>query len=178
MLSYIMDNTKVPTVLIYENTYDPPSLTAKRCYELGQAIRQAVESWKGNERVCVMSSGGLSHFVVLEEFEAHGWMLWPPVRYSYDTINRDYPGRMKPATDGKGTCLGYPAPPVWASNTELCEAPPEQMARYTAIGNWNWLGLDSHGKSWSYLVLGLEIEVPDNIGPQTTGPGLPASRRS
>lgn len=24
------------------------------------------------------------------------------------------------------------------------------------------LGLDSHGKSWSYLILGLEIEVPDN----------------
>ena len=24
------------------------------------------------------------------------------------------------------------------------------------------LGLDSHGKSWSYLLLGLEIEVPDN----------------
>lgn len=24
------------------------------------------------------------------------------------------------------------------------------------------LGLDSHGKSWSYLILGLPIEVPDN----------------
>jgi hypothetical protein len=24
------------------------------------------------------------------------------------------------------------------------------------------LGLDSHGKSWSFLLLGLEIEVPDN----------------
>lgn len=24
------------------------------------------------------------------------------------------------------------------------------------------LGLDSHGKSWSFLVLGLDIEVPDN----------------
>ena len=24
------------------------------------------------------------------------------------------------------------------------------------------LGLDSHGKSWSFLVLGLEIEVPEN----------------
>jgi hypothetical protein len=28
------------------------------------------------------------------------------------------------------------------------------------------LGLDSHGKSWSFLVLGLEIEVPDNRGTQ------------
>ena len=24
------------------------------------------------------------------------------------------------------------------------------------------LGLDSHGKSWSFLILGLEIEVPEN----------------
>ncbi len=24
------------------------------------------------------------------------------------------------------------------------------------------LGLDSHGKSWSYLLLGLEIDVPEN----------------
>ncbi|MBU2532036.1 MAG: hypothetical protein KKB37_04815, partial [Alphaproteobacteria bacterium] len=24
------------------------------------------------------------------------------------------------------------------------------------------LGLDSHGKSWSFLVLGLELEVPEN----------------
>ena len=24
------------------------------------------------------------------------------------------------------------------------------------------LGLDSHGKSWSFLILGLDIEVPDN----------------
>ena len=26
------------------------------------------------------------------------------------------------------------------------------------------LGLDSHGKSWSFLILGLEIVVPDNRG--------------
>lgn len=27
------------------------------------------------------------------------------------------------------------------------------------------LGLDSHGKSWSYLILGLTVEVPDNRRP-------------
>ena len=26
------------------------------------------------------------------------------------------------------------------------------------------LGLDSHGKSWSFLVLGLEVELPENQG--------------
>jgi hypothetical protein len=27
------------------------------------------------------------------------------------------------------------------------------------------LGLDSHGKSWSFLLLELDVEVPENIGP-------------
>jgi hypothetical protein len=27
------------------------------------------------------------------------------------------------------------------------------------------LGLDSHGKSWSYLILDMEVEVPENRGP-------------
>ena len=28
------------------------------------------------------------------------------------------------------------------------------------------LGLDSHGKSWSFLVLDLDIDVPENRGPE------------
>ena len=59
MLSYIMDNTQIPTVLIYENTYDPPSLTAKRCYELGQAIARVAK--KDPRRIAIMGSGGLAH---------------------------------------------------------------------------------------------------------------------
>jgi hypothetical protein len=31
------------------------------------------------------------------------------------------------------------------------------------------LNLDSHGKSWSFLLLGLTIELPDNPGPQIPG---------
>jgi protocatechuate 4,5-dioxygenase beta chain len=39
--------------------YPPP--TGNRCYRLGQAIRQAVESYEGNERVVIFGTGGLSH---------------------------------------------------------------------------------------------------------------------
>lgn len=28
------------------------------------------------------------------------------------------------------------------------------------------LGLDSHGKSWSYLILDLDVELPENRGPR------------
>jgi protocatechuate 4,5-dioxygenase beta chain len=59
MLSYIMENTHVPTVLIYENTYDPPSLSAKRCYEFGRALARIAR--KDSRRIAIMGSGGLAH---------------------------------------------------------------------------------------------------------------------
>lgn len=80
--------------------------------------------------------------VNIEEIEANGWMLWPLIRYSYNTRNKDYPNRQGP----NGLCLGYPAPPPWATDTELCEATPDQLSRYEAFGNTNWLGLDNQGR--------------------------------
>lgn len=106
--------------------------------------------------------------VIIEEIEANGWMLWPPIRYSYDTINKDYPNRV----DAEGRCtierdgvqhqggLGYPAPPQWAAQAKLCEAPPDQMARYLAVGNWNWLGLDNQGRDvLARVIYGFRISV-------------------
>lgn len=105
---------------------------------------------------------------IIDEIEANGWMLWPPIRYSYDTINKDYPNR----ADGEGNCtinrdgvqhqggLGYPAPPQWAAQAKLCDAPPDQLARYNAIGNWNWLGLDNQGRDvLARVIYGFRISV-------------------
>jgi protocatechuate 4,5-dioxygenase beta chain len=39
--------------------YPPP--TGHRCFRLGQAIRRAVDSFEGGERVVVFGTGGLSH---------------------------------------------------------------------------------------------------------------------
>lgn len=64
--------------------------------------------------------------VNIEEIEKNGWMLWPPVRYSYSTINKDYPRR----SGSGGMCLGYPAPPPWASEMAYCDAAPEQLDRF------------------------------------------------
>lgn len=59
-----------PIVPIFINTYFPPNNpTAKRCYRLGQVVRQAIESWPADVRVAVITSGGLSHFVVNEELD-------------------------------------------------------------------------------------------------------------
>ena len=94
--------------------------------------------------------------VILDEIKEHGWALWPPVGYSYDTINKDYPGRK----GQDGLCLGYPAPPPWASSAPLCEAPHAQLARYEAIGNRDWLGIDNQGRDvLARVIYGFRVSV-------------------
>jgi microcin C transport system permease protein len=94
--------------------------------------------------------------VILEEIQNNGWMLWPPISYSYHSINKDYP-RIK---NESGQCLGFPAPPFWATRAELCEAPPAQIARYEALGNRNWLGTDDQGRDvLARLIYGFRISV-------------------
>lgn len=43
------------------NVIQYPAPTGNRCYRLGQAIRRAVESYGGDERVVVFGTGGMSH---------------------------------------------------------------------------------------------------------------------
>ena len=64
----VMDpRNPVPAVPIFLNTYFPPNQPRpKRCYELGQALRKAVEAFAGDLRIGVLASGGLSHFLVDE----------------------------------------------------------------------------------------------------------------
>ena len=94
--------------------------------------------------------------VILDEINQNGWMLWPPVRYSFSSINKDYPRRKTP----DGTCIGFPAPPPWASKAELCEAPADQLARFNAIGNRNWLGTDDQGRDVvARVIYGFRVSV-------------------
>lgn len=66
----IMNGKTVPMVPVIINTLYPPNQpTAERCYELGRAVRAAVESWPGDARVAIVGSGGLSHFLVDEEID-------------------------------------------------------------------------------------------------------------
>jgi len=66
----MMQDKVVPIVPIALNTYFPPNQPRpKRCYDLGKAIRKAVQNSKGGERVGILASGGLSHFTVDEELD-------------------------------------------------------------------------------------------------------------
>jgi hypothetical protein len=66
----IMKGTVIPVVPIVLNTYYPPNQpTPRRCYKLGQAIRQAIEGYPQSLRIGVVASGGLSHFTVDEALD-------------------------------------------------------------------------------------------------------------
>jgi hypothetical protein len=66
----IMNGLAIPAVPVMVNTYYPPNQpTPKRCYDLGRAVRSAIEAWPGDARVAVIGSGGLSHFVIDEALD-------------------------------------------------------------------------------------------------------------
>ncbi|WP_206597520.1 ABC transporter permease subunit [Polycladidibacter stylochi] len=83
------------------------------------------------------------------EIESNGWMLWPPVRYSYGTVNNDIP-------------VPAPAPPSWMMSKEKrCERYPLGVEDPNCtLGNWNWLGTDDQGRDvLARLVYGFRISV-------------------
>ena len=56
---WLMPNLDIPTVILYENTYDAPSPSAARCYELGRRIARLLKD--DPRRIAIYGSGGLSH---------------------------------------------------------------------------------------------------------------------
>ena len=86
---------------------------------------------------------------VQELIEEDGWMLWPPIRYSYDTINADLP---TPA----------PSAPFWMLEDDIvCNAYMEGADDPNCVlGNKNWLGTDDQGRDVSArLIYGFRISV-------------------
>lgn len=70
VLTRLLDHTSIPTIPIALNTYYPPNQpTAARCFDLGRALRIAVDALPGDRRVAIVASGGLSHFVVNEALD-------------------------------------------------------------------------------------------------------------
>jgi 3-O-methylgallate 3,4-dioxygenase len=47
----------------------PNQATARRCYELGLALRRHIESWPPGLRIGLIASGGLSHQIIDEELD-------------------------------------------------------------------------------------------------------------
>ncbi|HTX25339.1 MAG TPA: hypothetical protein VMD03_11850 [Steroidobacteraceae bacterium] len=66
----IMRDRVVPNVPIIFNTFYPPNQpTARRCFDFGRLVGRAIRSWPSPQRVAVFGSGGMSHFVIDEDFD-------------------------------------------------------------------------------------------------------------
>ena len=71
----------IPVVIFYENTYDPPSVSAERCYELGRTLSRVLKN--DPRRIAIYGSGGLSHD---PGGPRSGWVDEPLDRWFLDRI--------------------------------------------------------------------------------------------
>ena len=59
-LYFLLPQPTLPILPIYVNTWVDPAPSPRRCYQVGELIRQVANSAK--ERVAILATGGLSHF--------------------------------------------------------------------------------------------------------------------
>ncbi len=66
----IMRDDVVPNVPVFVNTHYPPNRPRPaRCLAFGEALAQAISSWPDDARVALIATGGLTHYVIDEEFD-------------------------------------------------------------------------------------------------------------
>lgn len=87
--------------------------------------------------------------VIQDEINSNGWMIWPPIRYSYRTPNNEIPE-------------AAPAKPSWMySKEERCQRYPQGADDPNCtVGNWNWLGTDDQTRDvLARVIYGFRISV-------------------
>ncbi|MGR6432457.1 ABC transporter permease [Rhizobium sp. PAMB 3174] len=86
---------------------------------------------------------------IRDEINANGWMLWPPIRYSYDTANSNIPH-------------SAPTAPFWLmSKEERCSGYPQgDKDPDCVLGNMNWLGTDDQARDvTARMIYGFRVAV-------------------
>jgi 2,3-dihydroxyphenylpropionate 1,2-dioxygenase len=67
---FLNEELNIPVVPIAVNTAAPPLPTMDRCFQLGEVVRQAIESWDTDKKVAIVASGGLSHWVPIPKIDS------------------------------------------------------------------------------------------------------------
>jgi protocatechuate 4,5-dioxygenase beta chain len=58
---HFFDAYELPVVPILVNAYYPPPISAARCYQIGRAVREAIDEYPEDLRVVAIGSGGMWH---------------------------------------------------------------------------------------------------------------------
>ena len=86
---------------------------------------------------------------IQKEVNDNGWMIWPPIHYSYRSVNNALP-------------MPAPSKPAFLMSRETaCNAYPKKVDDPGCIaGNMNWLGTDDQGRDIiARLLYGFRISV-------------------
>jgi microcin C transport system permease protein len=86
---------------------------------------------------------------IQEEINANGWMIWPLIRYSYQTVNSQIPH-------------SAPTEPFWLMDkADRCKAYPQgDQDQNCILGNLNWLGTDDQARDvMARMIYGFRISV-------------------
>jgi microcin C transport system permease protein len=86
---------------------------------------------------------------IADEINANGWMIWPPIRYSYNTVDESLSGAV-------------PSRPSWLQTAEeRCAGYPGGVGDPSCtIGNFHWIGTDDQGRDvLARLIYGFRISV-------------------
>ncbi|GJE78518.1 ABC transporter permease [Methylorubrum suomiense] len=89
-----------------------------------------------------------------QEIEANGWVLWPPIPYSYNTFMSDLP-------------TPSPSPPTWTLSDDQCRPVAERAGKKVEgreLGcrdiEWHWLGTDNASRDvLARVIYGFRISV-------------------
>ncbi|MBB3315472.1 microcin C transport system permease protein [Rhizobium sp. BK181] len=87
--------------------------------------------------------------VIADEIKANGWMIWPPIHYSYRSVNSNIPH-------------SAPTAPFWMmSKEERCSGYPQGASDPGCnFGNLNWLGTDDQARDvLARVIYGFRISV-------------------
>lgn len=60
---FVTPRFDLPLIPIFQNTVQPPLPTLRRAADFGAALRRAIESAPGDDRVAIIGCGGISHFI-------------------------------------------------------------------------------------------------------------------
>jgi aromatic ring-opening dioxygenase catalytic subunit (LigB family) len=125
----------LPLIPIFQNCVEPPLPSLKRAAAFGAAIRRAVESFPGDERVVVIGAGGMSHFIgvpgqgrINEDFD----QLWVRLFRAGDL---DGLTTLKPERIASG---GNGAEEIrnWISAMGCAEGRPAEWLMYAPVPAW------------------------------------------
>lgn len=87
--------------------------------------------------------------VISDEINANGWMIWPPIRYSYRSVNSNIPH-------------SAPTAPFWIMSKEArCSGYPQGVNDPgCTFSNLNWLGTDDQARDvLARVIYGFRISV-------------------